>query len=89
MVRLLVSIWRHSADLGYHTEINLHDVPNRAYMLKLFVEKEERDLQKTGDRTWTPAEHQYAFVSSLQTSSDGHALTEMFHQFPKCARRSK
>ena len=60
MVRPIALIWHHIADLGYHTEINLQDVPNREYTLSLFVEDEEREVQKTGNRSWTPAQRQYA-----------------------------
>ena len=59
-MRPFASIWRYTADLAYHTEINLEDVPNREYTLRLFVEDEERELEKTGNRSWTPAERQYA-----------------------------
>ena len=51
----------HTPNLSDHTEINLQDVPNREYMLKLFVKNEEIELQRTGDRSWTPAERQYVF----------------------------
>jgi len=54
---------RYTADLGYHTEITLKDVPNREYTLRLFVEDGERELQKTGNRSWTPARRQYALCS--------------------------
>ena len=53
-------ISRHTADLDHYTEIILQDVPNREYMLRLFVENEEIELQKTSNRSWTPAERQYA-----------------------------
>ena len=59
-MRRFASIWLHTADLGLHTDITLQDVPNREYTLRLFVENEERELQKTGNRSWTPAERQYA-----------------------------
>ena len=55
-----LSICRYTADLGHHTDITLRDVPNREYSLKLFVENEEREVQKTGNRSWTPAKRQYA-----------------------------
>ena len=54
------SIARHTTDLGHHTEITLNDLPNREYTLTLFVENEEREVEKTGDRSWTPAQRQYA-----------------------------
>ena len=59
-MRHFASVLPHTANLSDHTEINLQDVPNREYMLKLFVENEEIELHKTGDRSWTPAERQYA-----------------------------
>jgi len=59
-VRRFPPIWRHTADLGHHTEITLQDVPNREYTLNLFVENEEIKLQKTSNRSWTPAQRQYA-----------------------------
>ena len=48
------------ADLDYLTEITLQDVPDWEYTLRLFVENEEIELQKTANRSWTPAERQYA-----------------------------
>ena len=48
------------ADLAYLTEITLRDIPNRDYSLRLFVENEEIELQKTANRSWTPAKRQYA-----------------------------
>ena len=50
----------YATDLGHHTEITLQDVPNREYPLSLFVENEKRELLKIGNRSWTPAQHQYA-----------------------------
>ena len=58
-MRRFALLWRYTADLGHHTEITLQDVPNREYTLRLFVENEETELQKTGNRSWTPAERQY------------------------------
>ena len=60
MVRYIASICCHIADLGYRTEITLQDVPNQEYTLRLLVENEERELQQTGSRSWTPAQRQYA-----------------------------
>jgi hypothetical protein len=59
-VRRFASIWRHTADRRHHTEITLQNVPDREYTLRLFVKNEEIELQKTGNRSWTPAERQYA-----------------------------
>ena len=58
-MRRFAPIWRHTADIAYNTEITLQDVPNREYTLRLFVENEEIELQKTGNRSWTPTERQY------------------------------
>ena len=52
-------MWRHTADLVHLTEITLRDIPNREYTLRLFVENEELELQKTTNRSWTPAKRQY------------------------------
>ena len=59
-MRRFASICHYSADLGYHTEITLQHVPDREYTLRLFVENEETELQKTGNQSWTPAQRQYA-----------------------------
>ena len=61
MVRRFAPIWRHTADLGDHTEITLQDAPNRVYTLRLFVGNEEKELRKTGNRSWAPAQSLYAF----------------------------
>ena len=58
------------ADLDRLTEITLQDVPNREYTLKLFTENEEIEIQKTANRSWTPAKRQYAFISSLRTQAE-------------------
>ena len=57
---VLPSFWPHPADLAHHTEITLQDVPNREYTLKLFGENEEIQVLKTGNRSWTPTQRQYA-----------------------------
>ena len=57
----------HTADLGHHTEIALHDVPNREYTLRLFVENEEREVEKTDNRSWAPAQRQYALFLAIYT----------------------
>ena len=56
-----------SVDLAILTEITLQDVPDREYTLRLFVENEEIELQKTANRSWTPAKRQYALRFSLYT----------------------
>ena len=53
----------HTADLAHHTDITLQDVPDREYTLRLFVDNQEIDVQKTGSRFWTPAQHQCALYS--------------------------
>ena len=40
--------------------MTLQDVPDREYTLRLFVENEEIELQKTANRSWTPANRRYA-----------------------------
>jgi len=42
----------HTTDIGQHTEITLQDVPKHKLMLRLFVEKEERNLQRKDNWTW-------------------------------------
>ena len=66
-MRRFFSIWRHPADLVDHAGITLQNVPNREYTLRLFVENEEIELQKTDNRSWTPAQRQYAlcFLTTL------------------------
>ena len=53
------------ADLAHLTDITLQDVPNREYALRLFVENEEIELQKTANRSWTPAKRQYVLSGLL------------------------
>ena len=60
-MRRSTSIYIPTSHFSNHTEITLQDVPNRQYMLRLFVENVERELQKTDDHTWTPAQRQYVF----------------------------
>ena len=65
-MRRFASSWHQTADLTHHThhtEITLQDVPNREYTLKLFGDNEERELQKIGNQSWTPAQRQYALYS--------------------------
>ena len=58
--RRFTSIWAYTADLGHHTEIILQDVPKLKYTLRLFVDNEERELQKEDKQTWAPAQRLYA-----------------------------
>jgi len=53
------SIYIHTARSDYHTEITLHDAPNREYTLRLFVDNVEKELQKKDNHTWTPVQRQY------------------------------
>jgi len=45
--------------LPVNTEITLQGVPNSKYELELFVGNQEIELQKEGNRTWTPAQRSY------------------------------
>jgi len=54
-VRCFISIHVHTAHFGQQTEITLHDIPNREYTLRLFVENVVRELQRKDNNTWTPA----------------------------------
>ena len=58
-MRPFTSIYIHTAHFGYHTEITLQDVPNRAYTLRLFVENAEREVQMRDHQTWTPVQRLY------------------------------
>ena len=49
----------HTADFEQHTEIALQGVPNRDYILRLFTENEELQLQTQDNQTWTPAQQPY------------------------------
>ena len=54
-------IWRHTADLAHHINITLQGLPNWQYMLWLFLEDKEIELEKeTGNQSWMPAQRQYA-----------------------------
>jgi len=59
-VQRFAPICRHTADIARHTDITLQDVPNRQYMLRLFLEDKEIELQKTDNQSWTPVQRQYA-----------------------------
>ena len=54
------SISVHAADLRHHTGIILQVVPKMKYMLRLFVDDQERELQKINNQTWEPAQPLYA-----------------------------
>jgi hypothetical protein len=43
-------------DFEQRTEIRLHEVPNREYSLRVFVDDVEKELQKENNQTWTPAQ---------------------------------
>ena len=64
-VMRVTSIWVHTTDLGQHIEITLKDVPKLDCTLSLFVENVERELQRSDNHTWTPAQGLY--VSYLIT----------------------
>ena len=49
----------HTPHFGYHTEITLQDVPNRAYTLRLFVENVETPVERKDNHTWTPVQRLY------------------------------
>ena len=40
------------ADFGQHTEITLQDIPKYRLTLRLFVENEEKELQRKDNQTW-------------------------------------
>ena len=58
-MRRFTSIYVHTSHFSKHTDVTLQDVPNREHMLRLYVENVERELQRTDDHTWTPAQRQY------------------------------
>ena len=58
-MRQFTSIYTHTAHFGYHTEIALQGVPNRAYTLRLFIDNVEREVQRKDNHTWTPAQRPY------------------------------
>jgi len=47
------------ADLKRYTEITLQNPLNRQYILRLFVENRERELQREDNQTWTPVQRLY------------------------------
>ena len=77
------------ADLTHPTEITLQDVPDREYTLRLFVENEEIKLQKTANRSWTPAKRQYAIYFLSLDTPNGCTCAGISHRSPRCVRRSK
>jgi hypothetical protein len=48
-----------AADFRQRTEIRLQEVPNQEYLLRVFVDNVEKELQKENNQTWTPAQHLY------------------------------
>jgi len=58
--RRFASIPAHIADLCHHTEITLQVVPKLKYALRLFVDNEEREIQRITNQTWEPARPLYA-----------------------------
>jgi len=58
--RRFTSITVHTADLRHHTGITIQVVPKLKYALRLFVDNEERELQRINNRTWEPAQPLYA-----------------------------
>ena len=83
-MRRFASISRQTTDLSHNTDITLQDVPNREYTLRLFVENQEIEVQKTANRIWTPAQRQYALCflttytrQNLRVSRDVSAISEM------------
>ena len=54
------SILADTADLRHHTGITLQVVPKTKYTLRLLVDNEEREINRTNNRTWEPAQPLYA-----------------------------
>ena len=59
-MQFFTSILIHTANLSHHSEIALQDVPRLKYALRLFVDNEEREMQRINNRTWAPAQRLYA-----------------------------
>ena len=59
-MRRFTSISARTADLRHHTGITLQVVPKMKYRLSLFVDNEEKELQRINNRTWEPAQPLYA-----------------------------
>ena len=49
----------HTDDLMCLAEITLQGIPNSKYQLELFVGNQEIELQRNGNRTWTPVQRPY------------------------------
>ena len=58
-MRRFTPIEVHATDFGQLIEITLQDILNREYMLRLYVENQEKELQMKDNRTWTPAQRLY------------------------------
>ena len=56
----------HVTDFGRHTDITLQGTLRRDYVLRLFIENEELELQRQDNQTWTPTERLY--VSCFPTT---------------------
>ena len=66
-MRRFTSVQAHTTDHCQHTEITLQEIPKVKSSLRLFVENQERELQKESNRTWGLAQHLY--VSFLPITS--------------------
>ena len=55
-----ISILVHAADLRHHIGVTLQAVPKMKYALRLLVDNEEREIQRTNNRTWEPVQPLYA-----------------------------
>ena len=58
--RRFASILAHTADFRHHAGITLQAVPKMKYALRLFVDNEERELERINNWTWEPAQPLYA-----------------------------
>ena len=72
-----------------HTEIILQDVADWDYVLRLVVQKAERELQTKDDQTWTPSQRLY--IHCFSTLCTHWMLCVCGKYFPdiRGARRSK
>ncbi len=59
-MRRFTSILAHTADRRHHTGIKLQAVPKMKYALRLLVDNEERELERTNNWIWEPAQPLYA-----------------------------
>jgi len=48
-----------TTDFGRHTEITLQDIPKHRLTPSLFVQNEERELQRKDNRTWALVQSLY------------------------------